>query len=460
MKKKNSILVIILMLAMLILASCNEDSKTSLKESTISPSTEATVIATETIEMTPTPTPTVTISTEKFVFEEYELIDMSVFDCNYLQQAQKAFVFDNDVSDGLLMQDEFTEVQLPAGTILKSLDSIREGLEPYPGTMLFMLEDGRCVFFDQDISEDGKPLYNGKLLSDLLGAYKLSNDWDEGLSKIVKNYELLPETPLDPSIFPQNIIINVDWNGDGKTDTITRECADAEWTWEQKVWFTDGATGAKTDITYRFAIDEGGARRGLSDSVMLFEDEKTGRYTLIDCKDTCSCDYSVFVYSYDSQSIITYTETYGVFAYEDGEMYLDYGSFIFGNQGAMREPLIFDGKSVKKDPSVREFWWLAAIKAQENGDAVPGYFSYTWKEVPVEKKTASGYEHDVIPEGIAVFPKYYTWNNNEVRDSGVLYFVLADGSEYRIAFEQEPDDWNCTFGGVPQEEVFHCSWGG
>lgn len=453
MKKKILVPVLIIMTAIFFLTSCNETEKDDAKDSTIAPLTETTQKITEA-----TTTPTVPISTQQVVFEEYEL-DLNVYTCNYLLQAQKAFVFDNDASDGLQMQEKFTEIQLPEGTVLKSFDSIRAELDPYPGTMLFMLADGRCVFFDQGISEDGKPLYNGKLLSDLVGAASYSYFGDEGEPKVVENYELLPDTPLDPSISPRNIIINVDWDGDGKTDIITRERADAQISWEQTVWYTDGATGKKTDITDRFARDISEEYIGLTDSVMLFKDEKTGRYALIDWLDLCSSDYAIFVYSYDKESLVTYTEYGGIFTYENGIMYEENYGFIFGNCEFIRIPLVFDGKSVKRDPSVREFWWLAAEKAEENGEALPGYFTYTLKDVPVEKKTADRYEDAVIPAGIAVFPKYYTWNDDQVRGAGYLYFVLADGSEYRIAFEQNPKDWSCTFLIVPQDELFYCSWG-
>jgi len=459
MKKKILVPVLLIMITMFFLTSCNEVEKDDVIPSTTPTTIETTVKATETTPESAEATETTeTIPTKKVVFEDYEL-DLDVYGCHYLLQEQKAFVFDNDVSDGLLMQDEFAEVQLPEGTILVSLDSIRPGLEPYPETMLFILADGRCVFFEQDISEDGKPLYNGKLLSDLVGAQRFFNLWDEGEPKVVENYELLPNIPLDPSIAPQNIIINVDWNGDRKTDTITRECADALQPRDQTVWFTDGATGIKTDITDRFASGVGEEHGILTNSVMLFQDDKTGRYALIDSMDLLSSDYSIFVYSYDEKTIVSYTENDGIFVYEDGVMYEVYLSFFFDIGQFMKTPLVFDGKSVKTDPSVREFWFLAALKAEENSEAIPGNFTWTLKDVPVEKKTASVYEDDVIQAGIAVFPKYYMWNNNEVRDSGYLYFVLADGSEYRIAFEQEPQKWSCTFGGVPQKELFRCEWG-
>lgn len=459
MRNKNTILACILLASMLILASCDLDVLSTSIDSKTPTSVETTMKATET---TPAPTEaTVPFSTENIVFEEHEPY-FNAFSCYYLPQTEKAFVFDNSIRDGLRAQNEFAEVTLPVGTVMADLNELRPDLKlnMYPGKTLFILPDDRCVFFEQSATETGEPIYNGKPAEEFLRSMEYYYDYFEGTPKTVENYELMPNTPLDPSIAPQNIIINVDWNGDGKTDTILRECESANRTWKQKVWYTDGATGKKTDITERFARDQSEEYGGLTDYVMLFRDEKTGRYALIDCFDTCSCDYSIFVYSYDKNTIVTYTETYGVFVYEDGRMYEEYGSLIFGNLGTMRTPLVFDGKSVKTDPSVREYWWLAALVAEENGEAVPGYFSYTLQEVPVEKKTASGYENVVIPSGIAIFPKYYIWNDKEVGDSGTLYFVLADGSEYRIAFEQEPHDWDCTFGGVSQGELFHCSWGG
>jgi hypothetical protein len=461
-KKCTFALIIIALVFMICLTSCDLKIRDESKEPMTTPMT---LLTTPTPEATTTAAessvtePSSPISAEKVVFEEYEL-DLNVFSSNYLLRAQKAFVYDHDVSDGLLAQDEFAEVKLPEGTILQSLDIIRPGLEPYPGKMLFILADGRCVFFDQSISDDGKPIYNGMLLSDMVGGVKFYNLYDEGEPKEVENYELLPNMPKDYTVSAQNIIVNVDWNGDGTDDTITRECASAERTWDQTVWYTDGATGKKTDISDRFARDINDEYGGLTNEAILFLDEKTGEYALIDCFDTCSSDYSIFVYTYDPQTIVKYTERGGIFLFEEGKMYECYPSFIFGSLGTMKTPVIFSGEGLESDPSDKENWWLAAMEARDAGDEIPGYFSYTLKDVPVEKKTADGYEEYVIPAGIAVFPKYYIWNDNEVGDSGYLYFVLADGSEYRIAFEQEPNDWDWTLGGVPQGELFHCAWGG
>ena len=461
MKKKYLVLILFFLISTIFFASCDltvrDDSRepsTTPMTSLTTPKPEATTAAESSAAETTAP-----ISTEMIVFEEYEL-DLNAFSCSYLQKTEKAFVFDIDVSDGLLAQDEFDEVQLSEGTILEPLDQMRPGLEPYPEKMLFVLADFRCVFFDQDTSETGKPLYNGKLLSDLVGGMKFYYFGDEGEPKVVENYELLPNMPKDYTVSAQNITVNVDWNRDGTSDTITRECASAHKTWEQTVWFTDGVTAKKTDISDRFARDMNDEYGGLTNDAMLYQDEKTGRYALIDCFDTCSSDYSIFIYTYDPQTIVKYTERGGIFLFEEGKMYKSYGSFIFGNLGLMKVSLVFDGESLEADPSVSEIWWLAAMEARENGDEIPGYFSYTLKEVPVEKKTADGYEEYVIPAGIAVFPKYFEWDDGKTGESGTLYFVLADGSECRIAFEQAPHDWNCTFGGVPQEELFLCSWGG
>ncbi|MBN1892463.1 MAG: hypothetical protein JW780_06740 [Clostridiales bacterium] len=456
MKNKYSIMIFALIISTIFLSSCGLDLPDESQSSTTPPSTEAPTKVTETTPPTET---IVSISTEKVIFEEYEPY-LSFGTCAYLLRAEKAFVFDNNIRDGLQAQDKFSETELPAGAVMADLREFRPGTELYPGKTLFLLPDDRCVFFEQSTSNSGETIYNGKPEKEFMRNQEYYYDYYEGEPKVVENYELLPDTPLDPAVAPQNITISVDWNGDGKTDTIKRECADVRKTWDQTVWFTDGATGEKTDITDRFARDMSGEFGGLTDFVMLFRDEKTGRYALIDCFDTCSCDYSIFVYSYDKKSIVSYTEKFGVFVYDDGKMYEDYGSFIFGNLATMRTPLVFDGKNVQTDPTIREFWWLTALKAKENGEAIPGYFSYTLKDVPVEKKTADGYEDAVIPAGIAVFPKFYTWNEDKVRDAGYLYFVLVDGSEYRIAFEQEPYEWTCTFDGVPQEELFRCEWGG
>ncbi len=455
MIKKFSMLFLALLIAVSTLSSCYEDRPESTRVS-------EDLSAAESTTQIPTEEPTeasMTISAEKVVFDEYEPY-MDIWRCSYLINPEKARVFDDDIRDGLLAHDKFDEVELPAGTILSDLDEFRPDLVLYPGKTLFILADDRCVFFEQSASDIGELRYNGKPVPEFLGTVKSDYEYFEGETTVVENYELLPNTSLDSSIAPQNIIVNVDWNGDGKTDIITRECADAKRTWEQKVWFTDGATGKKTDITDRFARDESEEYGGITDYVMLFQDEKTGRYALIDCFDTCSCDYSIFVYSYDPGTIIKYDETGGVFVYEDDKMYVDDGSYIFGNLTSMRTPLVFDGKRVFRDPNVQEYWWLAALKAEETGDALPDYFSYTLKDVSVEKKTGSGYEEHVIPAGIAVFPRYFRWDEGKGNESGYLYFVLADGSDCRIGFETESEWWACTFDGVPQNELFFCSWGG
>lgn len=471
MIKKCSIIVLSLMIAMIFASACGRVQVETTKSPATSSSAETTtksttkvtdkVTAEATTKATETTLPTETsteISTGRIVFNQDEPY-MNVWNCYYLLSGEKAFVFDNDIRDGLLAEDEFVETELPAGTVLADVQTFRPELILYPGKTLFILPDDRCVFFEQSASDSGEPIYNGKPVNEFYTGEKSYFEYYDGTPKRVENYELLPDTPLDPSIAPQNIIVNVDWNGDGVTDIIMRECADANDTWEQTVWYTDGASGSKTDITDRFATDVSGEYPGFTNKVMLFQDEKTGRYALIDSFDLCSSDFCTFVYFYDEESIVTYTETGGIFTYEDGQMYSDNDSFIFGNCRMMRTPLIFDGTSVQPDPSASEFWWASAWEAKDNGEKIPRYFTYTMKDVTVEKQTGGGYERAVIPTGNAVFPQYYTWNDNETRDAGYVYFVLADGSEYRIAFETEADDWSCTFGGVAQEELFYCSWG-
>jgi hypothetical protein len=385
---------------------------------------------------------------------------MDTWICSYLLSAEKARVFDNDIRDGLLAQDDFDEVELPAGTVMIDINESRPDLVLYPGKTLFILADDRCVFFNQSTSENGEPRYNGKAVTEFLGTAKRYFDYFDEERKVIENYELLPNTPLDPSIRPQNIIVNVDWNGDGKTDIITRECADADRTWEQKVWYTDGATGKETDISDLFARHDFEEFGGITNEVILLQDKRSGDYALIDCFDICSSDYSIFVYSYDPKTIVSYTETYGSLVYKNDSLYVLNGSFIFGNLTDIRTPLVFDGKNVFRNPTVQDHWWAAALDAQENGAALPDYFSYTLRGVSVEKMTWIGYEEYLIPEGIAVFPRYYRWDEGTGKTSGYLYFILADGSECRAAFEMNDGGYDCLFGGIPQGELFYCSWGG
>lgn len=466
MKKKCLVLILFSLIFSICLASCDlnirddsEEPSTTPMTSWTTPYPDITTAAETSVAESTTTAPTTPISTEKIVFEKDEPY-LDIWRCSFLLQAEKAFIFDNSIRDGLQAQAEFTETELPEGTVMADLNEFRPDNKLYPGKTLFILPDDRCVFFEQSTSDSGEPVYNGKPAKEFLRSQEYYNYdicYYEDEPKVVENYELLPNTPLDPSIAPQNIIINVDWNGDGKTDTILREYANADNTWEQTVWFTDGSTGNKTDITDCFYRDDYAQFNGLTDRVMLLKDEKTGQYALIDSFHILSGDYSIFVYSYDQKSIVTCTYYFGFFAYENGKLYVEYGSFIFGNRGAMRMPLVFDGKNVQMDPTIKEFWWQTALQAEENGETIPAYFSYTLKEVPVEKKIADGYEEVVIPAGIAVFPKYYTWNDDNVRDAGILYFVLADGSKYRISFEVD-SWWDCTFSGVPQDELFFWSW--
>ena len=200
MKKKNTTFILILLVVMLLLASCEMDTLRSSQDPTAAQTTATAAETTETM-MPPTET-TVTISTEKIVFEKDEPY-MNVWTCSFLLQKEKAFVFDNSIRDGLQAQAGFTETELPEGTIIADLNEFRPDHELYPGKTLFILPDDRCVFFEQSATDSGEPIFNGKPVKDFMRGQNYDYDYFEAEPKVVENYELLPDTPLDPSVAPK-----------------------------------------------------------------------------------------------------------------------------------------------------------------------------------------------------------------------------------------------------------------
>jgi hypothetical protein len=389
-------------------------------------------------------------------FEEWEL-NTDPYGSVYLKADETAWVIDEDIHDGLCAMNEPYKDQLSIGAVMLPLDNVSTSTDKISDNMLFLLPDGRCVYFEETDSENGDILLNGKPASEFICPYYEDYEYIYTIPENVVEYEILLNTPLDPAIIPQNITVNVDWNGDGMLDTIRRECANPDWTLEQSIYYTDGATGVITDISDRFVRDDSMYYGGLTDDVLLYRDEKTNSYALIQCFDVCSCDYVIFVYTYDPETIVSYSETGGYFVFEDGNLFVDISSFIFGNGCSIQVPAVFDGKSLILDPGVQEYWWSSAFGVNENDDALSGFDSYTLKDVSVEKQTAEGYEAYTIPAGIAIFPLYYTDDEN---GEGFLYFLLADGKEYRAAYTYKEGSFQYLFGGIDQEELFWCSWGG
>ncbi|MBN1892221.1 MAG: hypothetical protein JW780_05510 [Clostridiales bacterium] len=427
----------------------------STRESTIDPTTSAATETTETtesteatenIETTQTVPPEVSIEA---VFLEGDELQMGCRYSSYLKNDESAWVFDQDVRDGLLAGVVFTRTELPIGTVVLDLNDIRPEPEVYPGKTIFLLSDGRCVFFEQSTTEDGAPVYNGKAKAEFFGVADWNPDTDPVDVMAVRDHELLPNTPPDPSIRPQNITVKVDWNQDGKVDTIKREIADMSAPWDQVIRYTDGATGKTTDITGRFE------REYLSDHVMLISGGSDDRPALIDRYDVVGSDNEIFIYTYDPINIVSCEVIYNAaFAYEDGEMFIDTVSFLFGDLSDHRIPVMFDGKTLQSDPDFREIWWKEALRAKKEG-GFSRYFTYTLTEVPIEKKTSGGFVEDVIPVGVAVFPQFYYWDDENVGITGYVQFLLADGTECRKAFEYDTEYDSYWFGNDPQWELFY-----
>ena len=474
MTKKTLIMLFTLLLTVSLLASClgtniretedrSDDTSAEATEKTADPTDGTTTAsATETTEPTPATENTepmdatlavpADVLTETVVFDEYEL-QIGYWNASYLKKAESAWVFDEDVLDGLLAGAVFSRTELAVGTVVLNLNDIRPEPEVFPGKTLFYLADGRCVFFEQTTTEDRERVYNGKSESDFFGA----SSWDDYSpveKKPVKNYELLPNTPLDSSTQPQNIMVKVDWNGDGKVDTIKREIADASAGRPQVIRYTDGKSGKTTDITER--IDG----QYLSDNVMLLSDGTDNQPALVDCYDVASSDYEVFIYTFDPVKIVSLEVIHNAaFVYEDGELFIDTNSFLFGNLSGHRTPVLYDGKTLVNDPDAREIWWKEALSTKKEG-GLSRYFTYTLTEIPVEKKVSGGFEKGVVPSGVAVFPQYYYWDDDNAGITGYVHFLLADGTECRSEFEYDTEYDNYWFGNDPQWELFYTPWAG
>lgn len=194
---------------------------------------------------------------------------------------------------------------------------------------------------------------------------------------------------------------------------------------------------------------------------MLISGGTDNQPALVDCYEIDGSDYRIYIYTYDPGTIVSCEVIHdAAFVYEEGEMFLDTASFLFENLSDHRIPVLFDGKTLLSDPYVSEIWWKEALRAKKSGDGLSRYFTYTLTGVQVEKKTSGGFVEEVIPVGVAIFPQYYYWDEDNVGGTGYVHFLMADGTECRAAFEYDTEYKSYWFGNDPQWELFHTSWAG
>lgn len=134
----------------------------------------------------------------------------------------------------------------------------------------------------------------------------------------------------DPSVTADRMTYVTDWNGDGVNDTFKREFKKEDSAFVTLMTFTDGATGIATDITKYCATDDSRTPAVFENGVCSYLDDKGNQMILDPINESCSY-FSTVVYTYDPDTIITYTKVPGYITYIDGDCFLIRHSDVFGN---------------------------------------------------------------------------------------------------------------------------------
>lgn len=318
---------------------------------------------------------------------------------------------------------------------------------------IFVLVDGRCVTFDISSGEDGELRVNGYPVEEILGRVTRSDypDWTEK-----EEGELRAMEGPEWDVIYKVLTITTDWNEDGVKDSFRRELENYYDGPNDKLIFTDGATGESTDVTDCLTGPDDGKYEILTAGAFLYEDQD-GNRMIIDSYDYCSEDYATYVYTYDPEKFIVKQEFEGVFNIVDGEMILECDSIIFGNLNTMIYPVtIEDGQFIVADGST-EIYWQESWKMDPDSSAYPNIYSCTLQDITAEKIIGDAIKTITIPVGVAIFPLYTVVDES---GAGVLYFrTVADGN-CQISYVLEDNGWNPLFGGKEQKDLFWCAFGG
>lgn len=466
MKKSKSILALIVLAILASNTACTSQNKEDIEDlvessavtsgtmasTTIQKATEPVVIVQETMpEIITTPTEAIT-ELEKGIEYLRGLHSVRItYSTYYLKMDQEAQLRDMQAADGILLEDLGT-ITLLAGTVLTPLQTSGELSSNLSSDNVFVLIDGRCVTFDMSTDEDGGLRVNGYPAEKVLGSatHPSYPDWIEKEEGQLRAMEA-PEWGVVYHV----LTISTDWNEDGVKDTFRRELDDDYEGSNGTLIFTDGATGESTDVTDRLIGPDGDYNEILTEGVFLYED-RDGNRMIMDSFDVCSSDYSTFVYTYDPEKIIVMQEFAGVFDIEDGEMFLERGSTIFGNLENMIYPVtIADGQFTVAEKST-ELYWQASWNMDSDSE-YPNIYSCTLQEITAERMIGDAIQTFTIPAGMAIFPLYTVVDES---GAGVLYFRTVTDDNCQISYMLEDNGWNPLFGGLEQRDLFWCAFGG
>ncbi len=375
-----------------------------------------------------------------------------------------ATVVDTDVRDGIEVKADGDSIRVPAGTVLFPFEPDKDFyMAELNEDTLFILSDGRAVSFHATKTADGIQ-YDGKAADQVLGG-RFTFDSDEGYRTRTADLGVLtPDSPLRSDYTYKSISIQVDWNGDGKTDAFTRTSAPQASSsgstagnegQRVSVIYTDGATGKTTDVTDLLGKDADNDNVGFTDSVFLYKAEDGNRY-LVDSVSEYDSYVMTYVYSYDARSIVSAQTVNGKSGVLDGQAYLYTWSTVFGNLDYMETPLVASGGTLIPKASEESNWaeYNPSISWAFRYDRP---FTFTIADVRVECASGDTYTATELVPGTVIFPEKV---KTDVDGKGYVYFSLVDGRECRASLRIDKDQCHVYFGGVEQQDVFHCGFGG
>ena len=427
-------------------------ASTSIMETTAPTETTPEQTFEETIEVTPEPTESMS-ELEKSINYLRDLHSGQIkYSTYYLKMDQEVHLRDVQAADGILLEDLGTTTLL-AGTVLTPLLSSGEMSMDLSVDTIFVLIDGRCVTFDISSGEDGELRANGYPADEIFG-HVTGSDYPDRLEK--EEGELRAMEGPEWDVIYKVLTITTDWNEDGVMDSFRRELENYYDGPNDKLIFTDGATGESTDVTDCLTEPDDGLYEILTAGAFLYEDQD-GNRMIIDSYDYCSEDYATYVYTYDPVKFIVKQEFEGVFDLVDGEMILERDSKIFGNHNTMIYPVtIADGQFKVADDST-EIYWQESWHMDPDSSAFPNFYSCTLQDITAERIIGDAIQTITIPVGVAIFPLYTVVDES---GAGVLYFrTVADGN-CQISYVLEDNGWNPLFDGKEQRDLFWCSFGG
>ena len=427
---------------------------------TIAEDSDQNVAAESSIRLTPTPDASPTTEAPDSPGGEergYDYFASVMFNgAGYLLSDVRAVLCDADVSDGISDTEDGTVIRLSGGTVLMPVWESDDLIGVFSPGLRWVTMDGRCIRVNATINADGTVLFEGKEAKDLFSNAAASTSAFYGTSNfdvasdVTAVREVYPMQPADHSQSYREIVIRVDWNGDGKEDCFDRKYRIIQngRFYDPQVIYTDGATGETTDITDKFSTTTNGEPDVFSDSIFLYRSED-GRYALIDTLDQYDGMNMIRtrIYHFGAKSLLVTEDVDGQYESIDGKSYIQTPAEVFGFGFAVRKEV-----EVQDDFSIRI---QSDLQTYVNSSPGAIAFTYAFAEAYAEKKNGSQWEQTLVPAGIAIFPDRLEMSD---ADKGYIYYVTYDGTQYRAPVLLHVGGLSVNWiGGTDQTLLYQCS---